>query len=226
MDGRSWCSVVTVVGLFRSQLPATPPKFGRLGWVDSVRGLAIVLMVLDHVLVQVDPHSSLRAGAPWSITRLSLPLFMLAAGQVWRPSSPWHLNRVKLLGVGLVEVLLLQLLGMQLPGIVLIIWMVFLWLDLFAAVLDRIRYACIEAWFWPLGVGGLLQALYVPVDWAGYQPGLVLLWWALGFAAFEASWTDALDFRALRWIGRYPLTWYVGHLVVIALVVAGGELAV
>ncbi len=77
---------------------------------------------------------------------------------------------------------------------------------------------------WPLVVAhpgvtltlGLISALYVPVGWHGYEPGLVLAWFCLGLLA-RLEWFalgDRLPVQLER-VGRRPLIWYVGHLVVL-----------
>jgi hypothetical protein len=187
--------------------------------IDAVRGLAVVLMVLDHVLFQRDPSSVLRVGSPVSITRLSLPLFMLAAAAVWRPGA-WR-RYGRLIPVAVVELVLCELLGMPAPGIVALIVVVGLVLDV-AAWLRAGRE--VHPYVWALL--GLVQALYVPVAWGGYQPGLVLAWWALGRLAWptlEAAASSVTSSSTLRnWlasIGRRPLVWYVGHLLVLVVVV-------
>lgn len=185
--------------------------------VDVVRGCAVLLMVLDHVLVQVDPASTLRVGAPWSITRLSLPLFMLACAAVYRRSTS---TRWRLTWVACAEMVLYELLEMPAPGIVLLIVILLTFLDLFRE----------PPYYW-LGVVGLVQALYVPVPWDGYQPGLVLAWFCLARLATTAGTfvpagtaDRGMLVPALAWVGRHPLWWYLGHLVALAIVfVVGGE---
>lgn len=187
----------------------SPVTAGRSVVVDSVRGLAILLMILDHLLVQLDPMSTLRAGAPWSITRLALPLFMLASAAVWRPSRR---VRWRLWAAVFPEAVLMVMLGMQWPGVVVVILLVLSLLDVLP-----------DGWrnWYVLGVLGLVQALYVPIGggWEGYQPGLVLAWFCLGrLACFNGSPLAWLP-RSFAPIGRRPLAWYFGHLVALVLVV-------
>lgn len=176
-----------------------------------VRGAAIVLMVLDHVLIQVDADSTVRGGAPWSVTRASLPLFMLVSAAVWRRSGR---VRWRLLAVAGVEAFLYGALDMPLPGIVVLIFVVVTGLDsALSADLHPV------GWY-ALAVLGGVQALYVRVGWAGYEPGLLLLWFSLGRLVVPSIGYDIARIpprpaRLLMWIGRWPLSWYVGHLVVI-----------
>ena len=91
----------------------------RLGWVDRLRGAAVLLMVLDHVLVQVAPGHLLRL----TLTRLSLPLFLICAAHVWRGGM--SSRRVRQLGFAVVaETVLLGALEMAEPGPVALIGLV------------------------------------------------------------------------------------------------------
>ena len=73
---------------------------------------------------------------------------------------------------------------------------------------------------------GLLQAMYLPVRWPGYEPGIVLVLLALG-----RIWSGRSDRESgllarvgqvlpawFAGIGRRPLLCYVGHLLPLALI--------
>lgn len=191
----------------------------RSALFDSLRGAAVLLMVLDHLLIQLDADSFLRVGSPLSITRLSLPLFMLAASAVWRP-DPLRL-RWKLFVTAFVEAFLCALLGMPWPGIVLLLFVMFRLLDVVSHSFDF----DLDAWAYPVAVLGLVQALYVPVSWNGYQPGLVVAWFMLGrLAWFYGSLSWFPRWRVLTAVGRHPLLWYIGHLLALVGLVAAGVL--
>lgn len=174
----------------------------RLEWVDGLRGLAIVLMVLDHVLFQVDPDNILR----FTLTRTALPLFMATAAMVWRgrPSN----RRLAQLGLAaLIEVPLTIGLGMPMPGIltVFVLLVVMLW-----------QVPIIQQKPGIFAALGLIQTIYIPDPLPGYDLGLVLAWWCLG--ALAAKELEPLGARLPAWcraIGRGPLTWYLAHLTVI-----------
>lgn len=173
-----------------------------------------MLMVIDHVLVQVDPSNEWRV----TVSRLGLPMFMFAAAVVWKPMG-WR--RLALLVVaGVAEFVLGGALGMLRPGIVAVFALVMLFLEL-------LRWGSPRVLEVPgvLVVLGFCWALYQPWSaelswWDGYEPGLVLGWWALGrLAAHELVPLAVRSPRWLRAIGRRPLWWYVGHLAAIYAVV-------
>src|SRR4051794_34146876 len=55
--------------------------------LDGVRGLAVALMVLDHVCAVTGSGHLLR----YSVTRLSMPLFFVVSGHLVRRLSSRHL---------------------------------------------------------------------------------------------------------------------------------------
>lgn len=182
----------------------------RLTYLDALRGLAVALMILDHTIATtaIGGDYTIRH----TITRLSLPAFCFAAaGTYTGRQSPRRL--VQLLGVILLaEIPLNGALGLGLPGPVFLLVLTATAACVFPTIAQR-----------PVlfGTLGLLQALYLPVAVTGYQPGLVLLWWCLGRLGWHELSTYARRLPAwLEPIGRRPLTWYVGHLLVLT-VLAG-----
>lgn len=179
----------------------------RVVWVDYLRGVACLLMLLDHVLLLLAPESVVRL----TVTRFSLPLFMLCAAAVWRPGA-----RPRLLWLGLalpVEAFLLAVIGMPQPGILFL----FFWLQV--ALLGWPGLA-LRPYLWI--VVGLVQTLYLPVGWYTYEPGLVAAWFFLGRLVI-ADPTFAADRAArpagaawVRWLGARPLEFYVAHLFLLA----------
>lgn len=168
-------------------------------------------MALDHLLVEAGHAGS---GLRWTFTRLALPLFAACAATVFRGRiSPGRWPVLAAL-VG-VEWALNPYLHLGLPGPV------------------TLLVACMLLWSIPwvrshgavVGAFGLLQALYQPVSWSGYQLGLVAAWWALGdgVARQAEQWGPALG-RGLEAVGRRPALWYAGHLAVLVLLVATGVL--
>lgn len=181
----------------------------RVQGIDRLRGAAILLMVLDHVLVHVDYASPLR----FTATRLALPAFVICAALV-RPVGAAALGRRRMLllaGAVCAEAVLGPAAGLGTPGPVLLITLVLV----AAPQLDRAPAT--------FAVLGLIQALYLAPrfgpHWDGYQPGMVAAWWCVGRLVTdrERAWTEHLP-RPLAVVGRHPLAWYLGHLAVIALV--------
>jgi hypothetical protein len=181
-------------------------------------------MVADHLL-----HVGLLAwgwpvGLVWvrlSLTRLALPLFMGVSGFLWMERSRGS-SRLWLVAIAaLVSAVLCKLLGMAAPDVLLPYLLV--------ALARR----------WVLGypvvvlVLGILQAVNLPMGVGAYELGYVAAWCAVGVLAW--TWYGAGDWygsgdlsawdagtswwaRGLCVVGRWPLTWYVGHLAALVLV--------
>lgn len=181
---------------------------GRLHALDSLRGVAVLTMVVDHVLVATD-------GSGWSIgrllTRVSLALFAVVLGACatwplgWRRCLPW----AGALGAALV---LYPLAG--LGGPLLLAW------------LAAARWFCVRSPRWLLWVTVVLvltmatNGVALPRA-AGEYPALgITAMAAVGRLAGLGN-VDRFG-RKLRlpaWVaavGRRPLAWYVGHLLVLA----------
>lgn len=166
--------------------------------LDALRGLAVVLMLVDHVLLLVDPVSPARL-----ITRAAMPLFFLIAGHLasWRP-----VRLVLCAAWGLVLPLLLP--WLDAPNV----------LTLYAAgvplvlVLERIgkpAVAVLVAIALTIGANG----------WAayrgGYDPASVLALLALGRLMPLREWVDGGEWpKWLQPVGQRPLVVYVGHLLI------------
>lgn len=175
--------------------------------LDGLRGFAIALMVLDH--------SALVFGASWGVrevlTRAALPLFMLLAGYLWRPGLRCrHLDLVLaaaiatpfLSAIGAADIEILPLLCVCLPLLHLSARWPVLMLSL-----------------------ALVQPSAWPVPWSGYEPGFVLALLIAGQLMRRFSLDTGLlgvgsYLQGFAAVGRWPLTWYVGHLVVLALLIS------
>ena len=179
------------------------PRYRALDWL---RGVAIALMVLDHVLVVIDPDHWLRLG----LTRWSLPLFALLLGLLFRPGL--RRRHLHLLAAAIPATLAGGAVGIGQPDVLVVI--------LAALLLHQLPMHP-----WVLTAAGWIVATNLPIGWGGYEVGDVVLLIGLGrLVALSGAWlvvedviaTDGRLGRGLVAIGRRPLTWYVGHLVVLA----------
>lgn len=176
-----------------------PPT--RVRSIDRARGLAIALMVVDHLLVVIDPTNPLR----YTATRLALPLFMFTAAIFHR-----RITRTRLLhlapAIAAEFTVAVFVLG-TFPGIVTTYALVVLAIQ---HIPDVHRHAL------ALTTLGLVQALYLPLPITGYQPGIVLAWYSLGLLAASQLIGSPLAHQRLSLLeplGRHPIAFYVGHLV-------------
>lgn len=168
----------------------------RVAFWDVLRGAAILLMVVDHAALVFDGPDWVRV-----LTRPALPLFMVTAGYLFSGLSSrylwviaaafvsWPLAQMidlPVLHILAVFVLVYPLLLLPLP------WLVFVASWLFVA-----------GYTFPLEVG--------------YEPGYVLAFLVLGRFLRLGQWTPpALSVVGVEWVGRWPLTVYVGHLALLA----------
>lgn len=187
-------------------------KDARIQAWDRLRGLAILLMVLDHLAVFGFFGSSAPVvGMRLTITRLALPIFMMVAGSLWAVRGPgpnWYRLANCVVG-GLVAFVCWSSIG--LPHVDILI--VFAAVALYAAVIVRWPVVCL--------VAGILQTINLPVMSPGYELGYVAAWLALGVLVGDRpSWRSLGDSLPawLASIGRRPLLWYTSHLVVLAVV--------
>lgn len=176
--------------------------------LDRLRGVAMVLMIVDHLLAWVNVGFCLRM----TITRASLPLFMVVAGNLMagRLFPSWR-RAVELVFSAAVATWLVQ----GLP---------------FMAPLDVLVSFCLTLLAWPaarlmpwlsLVVCVVVMGL-VHVS-GGYSPVELLALMLVGALALDVGsplyrWGGALP-AAFGTLGQWPLTAYVGHLVVMRLAV-------
>jgi hypothetical protein len=191
------------------------PAEHRERFLDRLRGLAMLLMLLDHGLLlwlELQPGEDLRGWLRRSVTRFSMPLFMLVSGYLLERTSRRRMFEVA--GVALV-----------LNGALVVLWPAFLLPEILAVwvFLLPIRGFLLR---FPVEAAalGVLQAMYLPVRWPGYEPGVVLLFLALG-----RIWSTRPDRhretlvpigeRIPSWVGRLgrrPLGVYAAHLLALA----------
>lgn len=188
--------------------PAAPDVqlAGRAVHLDALRGLAVLAMVVDHLALYADVPL-LRD----TVGRLALPLFFVLGGHLLTRLSP--------------RLLLIGALGLVLPGLA--PWVdapnVLLWYALGAFLLA-------PGWRWagtavPAGlvVAVALTALAngVTPPAGSYDPLALFALMALGrlLPRPALDWARRLP-QSLSLLGRWPLTVYVGHVLLLT-VVAG-----
>lgn len=191
----------------------------RLSGLDRIRGLAVALMVLDHCAVVMLANFGVQSRAlelyRLTITRASLPMFMLVAGHLLGDRAMSSRRLVQVFAAGFAAVCVVQVTGLALgrPDILLVFACVML-------VREPIRRYPVE-----LGALGVVQVITWPFEgaWSGYQPGAVLALVCFGVLSFQA-WgnLNELGYYLPRWcsrIGTEPLAIYLGHICVLGFLV-------
>jgi len=173
---------------------------GRLAFWDALRGAAILLMVLDH--------AAFVFGLEWvrDFTRFAMPLFMVTAGYL--ATRVGH-RYVMVVAAALATLPMAWFLGLAFLHILTIFVLVYPLLFLRVQLLVPLASVLlVVAWNWPLSLG--------------YEPGYVLAFLLLGRFLRVSGWQPpSVTVPGVEAVGRWPLTWYVVHLVLLVLVVAG-----
>lgn len=183
--------------------------------LDAVRGAAVLLMVLDHVLhVGVTFHgwpASLYL-LRLSVTRLALPAFMIVAGYLWAYRGV-SVRRVRdLIAAAAISAVLCWLISIPLPEVLLCY---LLGLALSPMILRRPLLFIVGGFLWAFNFSDRL-----PV-WA-YQPAYVVAWASLGVLLCQATGWYVEEAPRRPWanpliaLGQRPLALYVFHLAVLA----------
>lgn len=185
--------------------------------LDGLRGLAIVLMLVDHVLAVIIVHG----GPIWlndirlSLTRLAMPLFMILVGWLLDHKGGYSLKwLLKVFWVGIAATIMMSLMDLPSPDILIILGFVILFF-----YSSRNPLAMI--------VLGLIQAVNIPLNWSGYQPGFILTFVAIGVLVHRyqvPEWESLCSFAGkrlgfLEGIGRHPVAWYLGHIAILLILV-------
>ena len=193
---------------------------GRIFIIDAIRGLAIALMILDHSLFAVESigvANNVVEYSRLSITRFSMPLFMIASGFIW---ALYGLRIKRWIQVFILSILINLTIKVLWPDFnnpeILLVWTIL-------AIASRLIVR------FPITVMiiGYTQFIFWPVPWSGYQPGELAIFLGVGVlvarAPLEKAWKH-MRFKslisALSFLGRYPLSIYSGHLILLSLIVA------
>lgn len=197
-----------------------PTTKAREQILDAMRGLAIVIMIIDHVLSLLESvgiQNILVENSRLTITRFSMPLFMIASGIVWvrygLKVKRW--SQVFFLALILNAMMRLLWPDFNFPEI-LLVWSV---LAIFWRVI--VRYPIITM------IVGYTQTTFWQIPWQGFQPGELLIFLSVGALIgkipLENLWRErrtAKLLEPLALVGRYPLAIYGGHLFLLAVIVA------
>lgn len=197
----------------------TPPRrLARSQGIDAARGIAMLLMILDHALVVAgQADSPLR----YTLTRAALPLFMVIAGAMIGSRLRWRrLLRVAIAGLAVPlfvpwidrpNILVLYVAGAVL------VWGARRFGDRFGGAVFGPKAGL---WWLLIGLltllangwGGqgsgypwtVVAGLMAVGAWIGRQ------WLAVALVRLERAWL-----RPVAWLGRFPVAVYVGHLAVL-----------
>ena len=187
---------------------AASPLSRRSAGLDALRGVAVALMVLDHLLLWFLP-----AGQPVreTLTRASMPLFALLAGHLARRVS-WRLALV--FGWGLVLSVVAPWAGNPNILLQLGVGLVLLWAVRLPGLPAAPLLLAGAAWPLLLGANG-----YLPAPGAAYPLAAVVGLVFLGALAPRPSlaFLEGLRLPLLARVGRCPLTVYVGHVLLLTL---------
>lgn len=174
----------------------------RYAAMDRVRGLAIVLMILDHVLALTHTGSPVRL----TVTRVCVPLFFILSGHLVRRFS-WRTA-----GIGIVGFFLPLLVPWIDQPNVLFIYAVgaFILSNPYVAKIPPSVVVAISLTFAANGFD---------TNHFGYGVGSLIGLMALGKMLQRNwfAWGEKLP-TILTTVGKYPLSIYVGHLLILTAV--------
>ena len=195
-------------------------KGGRIFIIDAIRGLAIALMILDHSLFAIESigvANNVVEYSRLSITRFSMPLFMIASGMIW-----------VLYGLRIKRWIQVFILSILINIAIKVLWPDFNNPEiLFVWTIIAIGYRLIVRFPITVMIVGYTQFIFWPVPWSGYQPGELAIFLGVGVliarAPLDKTW-KRIRFEKLlsklAFLGRYPLSIYSSHLIFISLIVA------
>lgn len=185
-----------------------------------MRGLAILLMIFDHALSALEStgvNNSIVEYARLSITRFSMPLFMIASGVVWGRYGLRFKRWAQVVAWALIINAMTRLFwpDFNFPEI-LMVW-----------ALIAICWQIVARFPIIVMIIGYTQTTYWQIPWQGFQPGELLIFLGAGVilsrAPLDGLWRERRTSQLLEplsVVGRYPLTIYGLHLIAFAMIVA------
>lgn len=178
--------------------------------LDSLRGLAVLLMIIDHGLALAGPGWPLAVRL--TVTRAALPLFCVVAGNLIAVRMPRPGRLLTLTAAGVGAEVLWGVLG--LPGVNPLV--------LLTAALAAVAL-CPAQWRLLLLVAAVVQPVTWPVARGGYEPGFVVALVVAGTLVPRPT-LEAVGARVPAVFaapGRFPVTLYLVHLAGLAGLVLG-----
>lgn len=200
-DAAAYGSLVELDTILRRARP------GRVGWIDGARGLSIAAMIVSHASLTFD---LLPAWFHVVVMRPVAPMFLLLLGMLWRPG--FRRRHVQFAGALVASQLFALTLGFAVPNIFVVMGICLLLMRLAVRWPVATVVLCVnQLVFWPL-----------PDWWSGYPLGFALLLVLLGHLipadGFMRAYGNLGQRLGLTVVGRYPMTFYLGHLLVLVLV--------
>jgi len=175
----------------------------RLLGIDRLRGVAVVGMMIDHAIIQVNPYSWFRLLLPWH----GLPIFCLLVGAFGQRRN---LERVSLwLASGIfLSLFVSPTLGTGVPDVL--------------CLLALGRILMWSKWSYVVLILALMQPIALRLPWSGYQPGAIVSLVLLGPVLVDLQKWNAFGLwfpSSFGFLGRKAFPIYIGHLLLILFLV-------
>lgn len=187
--------------------------------IDFYRGIAILLMILDHSLLTWQSRygdSYLIEIIRSSLTRFSMPIFMILSGYLLSKNklSIKRWSEVFIIAIFINSLTFIYWKEFNFPEILLLWCFISPFINFFSKM---------PIFFIILG---FIQYEYFKIDYYAYQPGILILFLLIGYNLNDNIFNSAildkvLKFKALytiELIGRYPLIIYSTHIILLVFI--------